>query len=226
MADSPDKVCSYSGMTGTGVIDVTGVWTVTGPGCEKNYDLAALKTKYPSDPEARKFSAAKLDLKAVRPVQTTLLEKPASYPFFRNRFSFVQYVPGPGKYPVKFLLKTLDKARKPKMTIQVRDKPGTDLGSVTTEETEFTYVINAESQYSNVYLFEVDFGLGALASVESVYPGQGILFNDCVNLFQFTGAAFYFSVPAEATEVSVETRPEEEMAMWLRDPSGLVADFM
>lgn len=226
MADSPDKVCSYSGMTGTGVTDVTGVWTVTGLGCEKNYDLAALKTKYPSDPEARKFSAAKLDLKAVRPVQTTLLEKPASYPFFRNRFSFVQYVPGPGKYPVKFLLKTLDKTRKPKMTIQVRDKPGTDLGSVTTEETEFTYVINAESQYSNVYLFEVDFGLGALASVESVYPGQGILFNDCVNLFQFTGAAFYFSVPAEATEVSVETRPEEEMAMWLRDPNGLVADFM
>lgn len=226
MADSPAKVCSYSGMTGTGVTDVSGVWTVVAPDGEKAYDLASLKTKYPSDPEARKFSAAKLDLKAVRPVQTALLAKPASYPFFRNRFTFVQYVPGPGKYPVKFLLKTLDKARKPKMTIQVRDKPGTDLGSVTTEDTEFTYEINAESKYSNVYLFEVDFGLGALASVESVYPGQGILFNDCVNLFNFTGAAFYFSVPAEATEVSVETRPEEEMAIWLRASDGYVADFM
>ena len=225
-ADAADKVYAYSGMTGTGVTDVRGAWTVVGPKGEKQLDLSVLKAKYPSDPAACKFSAAKLDLRAVRPVRTAPLAKPVSYPFFRNRFTFVQYVPGAGKYPVKFLLKPLDPARKPKMTIQVRDKPGTDLGSFTTEETEFAYEINAESQYSNVYVFEVDFGLGALASVESVHPGQGILFNDCVNLFQFTGAAFYFSVPAGATEVCVEARPEEEMAMWLRDPNGLVADFM
>ena len=112
------------------------------------------------------------------------------------------------------------------MTIQVRDKPGTDLGSFTTDQTEYTYVINAESKVSNVYVFEVDFGLGALASVESVHPGQGILFNDCVNLFTCTGVPLYFAVPADATDVSVETRPEEEMAMWLRRPDGLTADTM
>ena len=63
-------------------------------------------------------------------------------------------------------------ARKPKMTVQVRDKPGTDLGSFTTEDESFTYEIKAESKFPNVYLFEVDFGLGTLASVESVHPGQ------------------------------------------------------
>ena len=225
-ADAADKVCSYSGMMGTGVTDVRGVWTVVGTKGEKPFDLAALKAKYPSNPEARAFAAAKLDLRAVRPVQTAPLAAPAQYPFIRNRFTFVQYVPGAGRYPVKFLLKTLDKARKPKMTIQVRDKPGTDLGSFTTDQTEYTYVINAESKVSNVYVFEVDFGLGALASVESVHPGQGILFNDCVNLFTCTGVPLYFAVPADATDVSVETRPEEEMAMWLRRPDGLTADTM
>ena len=226
LADSAANVYSYSGMTGTGITDVRGKWTIVGTKGEKPFDLSVLKAKYPSDPEARKFAAAKLDLKAVRPVQTEKLAKPASYPFIRNRFTFVQYVPGAGTYPVKFLLKTLDKARKPNMTIQVRDKPGTDLGSFTTEETEYTYEIKAESKFPNVYLFEVDCGLGALASVESVHPGQGMLFNDCVNLFQFTGASYFFSVPADATEVRVEARPEEEMAMWLRDADGRIVDSM
>jgi len=225
-ADAADKVCSYSGMTGTGVTDVHGEWTVVGTKGERKYDLAQLKAKYPSDPEARKFSAAKLDLGSVRPVQSAPLAGPVKYPFIRNRFVFAQYVPGAGVYPVTFRLKTLDKARKPKMTIQVRDKPGTDLGSLTTEEAEFVYEIKAESQYPNVYVFEVDCGLGALASVESVHPGQGMLFNDCVNLFAMTGVPFYFAVPAEATEVAVETRPEEEMAMWLRRPDGRTADTM
>ena len=225
-SDTPDRTYSYSGMTGTGVTDVRGAWSVVSPGEEKSFDLSVLKARHPSDPSVRKFAAAKLDLKAVRPVQTAPLAQSVKYPFFRNRFTFVQYVPGPGKYPIRFLLKTLDPARKPKMTIQVRDKPGTDLGSFTTEEKDFMYEINAQSHVSNVFVFEVHCGLGALASVESVHPGQGILFNDSVNLFQFTGVPFYFAVPAKATEVSVETRPEEDMAMWLRRPDGLVADTM
>ena len=225
-ADSAANVYAYSGMTGTGITDVCGEWTVVGPRGEKKLNLAALKAKYPSDPAARKFAAAKLDLNAVRPVQSGTLEKPVSYPFIRNRFTFVQYVPGAGTYPIRFLLKTLDTARKPKMTVQVRDKPGTDLGSFTTEDESFIYEIKAESKFPNVYLFEVDFGLGTLASVESVHPGQGILFNDSVNLFRCEGCAYYFSVPADATEVCVEARPEEEMAMWLRGADGYVADCM
>lgn len=226
LADSADKVYSYCGMTGTGVTDVRGAWTVVGPKGEKKFDLVQLQAQYPADPEARKFVVAKLDLKAVRPVQTEPLAEAVKYPFFRNKFTFVQYVPGAGTYPVKFFLKTLEAARKPQMTVQVRDKPGTDLGSFTTDEAEFTYEIKAESSFPNVYLFEVSFGLGALASVESAYPGQGILFNDSVNLFGFDGAPFYFCVPADATTVAVETRPEEEMAMWLRDQDGFIVDAL
>lgn len=225
-SDEKDLVCKYSGMTGTGVTDVSGVWTVVGPKGEKEFDVASLRKIYVPNPDIRRFAAAKLDLTSVRPLQREPLAKPATYPFMRDKFTFVQYVPGAGKYPIKFLLKTLDRARRPKMTVQVRDKPGTDLGSFTTEEAEYTYEINAESQYPNVYVFEVNFGLGALGSVESIYPGQGILFNDCVNLFKFTGGAYYFSVPGDATDVSVEARPEEEMSMWLHDPDGRIADAM
>ena len=224
LADARDGVYSYSGMTGTGVTGIDGSWTVVWKNGSKEFDLSALRRKYPSDPEVRRFAAAKLDLAALKPVTKGPLAKPVAYPFIRNRFIFVQYVPGPGTYPIRFLLKTLDPARKPRLTVQVRDKPGTDLGSFTTEELSYVHEIKAESALPNVYLFEVDFGLGTLASVESQHPGQGILFNDVVNLFQFADATYYFSVPGSATEVCAELKPEEEMAAVLEDGDGRQVD--
>jgi cephalosporin-C deacetylase-like acetyl esterase len=224
-ADSNDAVCTYSGMSGTGVTDVRGVLKVSTPEGVSAFDLASLKEKYVPDPEARRFAAARLNLAALRPVNSAPLAKPVEYPFIRNKFTFVQYVPDAGKYKVRFKLKMLDSARKPKMTIQVRDMPGTDLGSFSTEENVFEYEIVQQSQRSNIFLFEVHCGLGALASVESVHPGQGILFNDIVNLFASANIPFYFAIPGSAAEVSAELKPEESMGAELLDGKGNVRDL-
>ena len=52
-SDTPDRTYSYSGMTGTGVTDVRGAWSVVSPGEEKSFDLSVLKARHPSDPSVR-----------------------------------------------------------------------------------------------------------------------------------------------------------------------------
>ena len=212
------EFCTYGGLAGTGVTSVRGVLSVSTKGKTRDVDLASLAEKYPPDLELRRFSVAKVSYEKLVPACAAA--DVTRTPWLRRGFTFVQHVPGPGDYPIRLHIRSLKKGRQPNVSVQLRDRVGTDLGQRKVTEEEHEFVIHCQSAKGNVYRLEIQAGLGAIVQVESALTGNGILFDDPINLFKAPGSEFHFAVPADAAEVMVQVLPDEPVSAELRDPSG------
>ena len=73
--------------------------------------------------------------------------------------------------------------------------------------------------------YEVDCGRG-LVSVESQWPGQGVLAGPWVHPFGGVGRRCYFAVPPGSDPVRVMIKPQEACCAKLRAPDGSVVAEM
>ena len=215
-----EDFCTYGGLAGTGVTDVRGTVSVTADGKTFDADLASLAKKYVPDPEIRRFAVAKVDYESLKPVDASDGKRTTVTPWLRRGFTFVQSVPGPGDYPVRFRIRSLRKGRQPQISLQLRDRAGTDLGLFKVTEENYVHVLRCLSPKGNVYRLEVQAGLGSAVQVESDLAGCGVQFDEPINLFHADNSEFFFSVPASANEVSVQVLPDEPTSAELRNPSG------
>ena len=173
--------------------------------------------------EILSFETSSVDFRSCAAASSAArLRKPVSTGKLRGRFTFVQYFPAAGEYPVVFRAVRLSPRRQASTTVQIRDAVGTDLGSFSLEAgSAVTNVIRATGP--GMRRFEVDTGRGA-ASVESQWTGHGVLADIPVGCYKGRNRSFYFTVPADAGSVSVRVSPEgESCAALLLRPDGTVA---
>jgi len=110
--------------------------------------------------------------------------------------------------------------RKFRTSVRVRDTAGTEVDAFT---------INGPSIVTNILLttergamrYEVDCG-GGLVSVESRWPGQGVLAGPWVHPYCGSGRRYFFAVPPGSDPVWVLVRPQEPCSARLIAPDGSV----
>ena len=225
-----EKVVAFDGAYGTGIAVDTlkGALTVVREGCSgETFSLPDFARKHPLNPAVlqalQSFKTEKPNFRKLKALPDAKpLASPVSTGWLRGRFSFVQWVPGAGDYPVVFRTRPIGN-HAPVAYVQVRDALGTDLGSFTVENASVTNVIHAKK--AGIRHFEVKVKPG-LAAVESVWPGHGVLADNYVQLFGGRNRRYYFAVPREAENVCVQVRPQEPCSARLLRPDGSVAAEM
>ena len=217
------KPYEFSGMAGVGLLGVDGAIDVERDGGPRETITAAtLMARHVPRPELRTFDASEPDYRRLRPVvPAKKLSAPVSSPFFRYRQTFVQYVQGPGEYPVRLKLRMLG-GTAPQARVKVLT-PGADICEFTMNEAVKDYVIKADADRSNVYIFEVSVRHGGLAAFESSWPGSGALASRGINILCGRNLEFYFSHPGGVRGVQAKISPAggEPAAARLIDPSGV-----
>ena len=229
---------TFDGVSGVGIAAETmkGSAIVAKPdGAECEVSLREFSRAYPPDPEMLK---SVLDFKTVTPDFRTLraassggqLPEAVSTGYLRGKFTFVQYVPAAGDYPVVFRTRPIRSAfqiSKSKtgalLKVQVSDALGTDMGAFKVADAVFTNVIHATGAGIRRFAVSVESGLGA---VESAWPGHGLLADAYVHLFGGDGRRFFFDVPPGTDPVRVVVKPEEPCSARLVRPDGRVAAEM
>ena len=227
IADVPaDKAMLFTLIDGAGVVPggIKGSFTLErSDGSTELLNLEALAKRYPSNPEKfaalLAFSTREVDWRGVAAQPGAQpLERPASTGWLRGRYTFVQAFPSAGDYPIVFRTRRLGNHRS-SAKVQMRDAAGTDLGTFTIGDREsFTNVIQVRG--ATIRRFEIS---GGVTSVESRWPGQGVLANYRVPLYCGRNRKFYFTVPADAETVSVQVQPVERCSAKLIRPDGTVA---
>jgi hypothetical protein len=218
----------FDGAHGTGIAPGTirGNVDVLENGVFKKLSMKTFSESYPPQPEVLKallgFKTSEIDYRAIKPVFKEKLPKSDFTGWLRGRFTFVQCFPVAGEYPVVFHVKPLGN-RRPSAKVQMRDSAGTDLGSYILPAGVHTNVIQVTG--AGVRRFEVVMPSGVMA-IESIYPGHGLQADGYVHLFGGKNRRYWFFVPADAENVSVEIKPEEPCSAKLLRPDGSVAAEM
>ena len=233
VADVPaEKAAAYVGIAGTGIAPdgVKGeLLFASADGQAAPLDWAGFARRNPSDPARLalllSFRTMDVDWRTVcAPADAQPLATPASTGWLRGTFTFVQWLPAAGDYPVVFRTRRIGKKRGAGARVQVRDAAGTDLGLFSVGDCEaVTNVIHVMSP--GLRRFEVMQNFGLL-EVESRWPGHGILADTAVHLFGGRRRNFFFTVPADTEDVAVQVSPEEPCSARLVRPDGTVAQEM
>ena len=123
------------------------------------------------------------------------LDVPATTGWLRNRFTFVQYFPEAGEYPIVFRSRPLGKGRRTGVKVQMLDATGTDLGVFEADGAVVTNVVRVKGACIRRFVVAPKAGL---AAVESPWPGQGVQANGLVHPYCGVNRRFLFAVPADA----------------------------
>ena len=221
---------AFDGVMGAGIVAGTmkGIVTVVESGEEKPLGLADFAKTHLPNPEAMRSLR---DFKTVTPNFRTMKAKcgaksipgpVSSTGWLRGKFTFVQYMPAAGDYPIVFRTRPLGK-RKGDLKVQVMDALGTDLGSFTVTDAVSTNVIHATG--AGVRRFAVTVASG-IAAVESAWPGHAVQADAFVHLYEGKNRKFFFSVPVDADFVRVMVKPDEPCSARLKRPDGSIAAEM
>lgn len=218
----------YEGTAGTGLDTATlkgGFHEMQTDGLWRDISFSDLAKTYPTNAAAlkalRDFAVAEVNFRKARPLpDAAALAKPAATDNFRGKFTFVQHVPSVGEWPVVFRASAIH-GRKFRASVRVRDTAGTEVDA---------FVIDGPSVATNILRttgggamrYEVDCG-GGLVSVESQWPGQGVLASPWVHPFCGSGRRCFFAVPPGCDPVRVLVRPQEPCSARLIAPDGSVA---
>ncbi len=218
----------YTGPSGTG-LDIS---TLSGGFLERDQDgdwrniaFDDLAKTYPTNVSAlallRGFVVETPDFRHIRPLSDVeTLAKPAATGWFRGKFTFVQYVSAAGEWPVVFRASAI-LGRPFCARVKVLDAAGTETGAFRIEgPSVVTNVVRVTE--AGVACFEVDCG-GGLVSVESRWPGQGILADAYTHPFCGRNRRFHFAVPPGDKPIRVMVRPQEPCSARLLAPDGRVA---
>ena len=223
LLDPKQQDIDFVALAGVGVESLSSTLDFARGAKKYTVDLAAWGRQHPGDPSALSFSAASFDSRKLKPVAPfAKLAKPASTGRLRDTFTFLQYVPAAGDYPIAFKVHRI-RERAVHASFQFRDRVGTDLGRVKIPEEGFTYTIKATGE--NLYQFEVSTG-GGLVEVVTPYSGAGVRADAAVHLFGGSNRDWCFAVPPGGEEVAVCVTPEEPCSAELVAPDGKVVDAM
>ena len=222
------KTLVFDGAAGTGIAGVmAGAFEIAGEaGRTETVSLADFAGKYPPNPELLRallsFGTKIPEFRSLKPVDGAKpLEKPSSTGWMRGKFTFVQYIPAAGDYPVTFRTRRINAKRAVLAKIEVRDAVGTYLDAFSVGDVKtVTNVIHATG--AGIRRFEVNI-IGGIAAVDSVWPGHGVQADGYVAMFGGRNRQWYFTVPADAENVRVQIRPDEPCSARLLRPDGSVA---
>lgn len=222
------KPVSFGAMTGCGVLPggAKGILKIEyGDGRTGTYDFSALERKYVPNPELRKFETGRIDipkLAAANPKGRAAGGVPAGY---RYPFTFLQSVPGPGSYPIRFRSTTIGKVRHVGVQVEVFDPYGTPHDTFTVTENDFTYQLKTTARAGTIYRFEVK-PSGSRVVLSSDTPGHGFAATSRIHWLTGRGEDIYFYARPGAGDVKVELTmsPREWVSAELIAPDGTVAD--
>ncbi len=211
----------FNGMTGYGLTTLSGsLLCGKAPEQLKRFDLAGFVNANRPNPSERNIQIRDVDVKTLVP-STGRTVKGGEQIRIRKAFRFVQSVPGPGEYPIRF---TGYKVGKTPFKLQglLRDPNGAVYDRFTTDRTDYTYPLKIKGG-GGIYLVEVNAG-GHCLSLHPSGSGQSILADQPVNLFGGLNNRFYFTVPANAEEVAVEATATimEPVDVQILDAAGKV----
>ena len=225
LLDPAQQDIEWAAMTGVGAGALSGTLACARGDREYAIDLAEWARRHPHDAAPLNFEDAHFS--ATTLVPRTSLSAPLAQPLctgrLRGRFTFLQYVPAAGAYPIDFRSYPLPRRKTVQASFRLRTAAGADLGEVTIAEKRFTYVLKAAGP--GVYIFETRTGSGTL-EICSPFAGCGVRADGFVHLFGGPGRSWSFFVPAGGEDVAVNVRPEEPCAAELVDPSGKVVDSL
>ena len=199
-ANTPDAV-EFHGMTGVGLVNVSGSLEVQTPKKTTKFSLGELAKKNPPDPAARAFSQASVDSSLLK--AATDAEMVPAEPFFcRGTSHFVQYSPSAGERKIRFHLRKPEGTRvNSDVTVTVFDKKGTLVESFKLESPETDYLL--KSSIPNVHTFKIVAKRNRVA-VESPWNGRGVLANSRILLADMEGRRVHFRVPAKSRGFKLE----------------------
>ena len=222
------KAVSFGAMTGCGVLPggAKGVLDIAyTDGTKGSYDFSELERKHVPNPELRKFETGVLEigkLAAVNPGARPAVQLPAGY---RSPFTFLQSVPGPGVYPIRFQSGQIGKKRNVSVEVEVFDPAGTPHDTFTISEPDFVYQLKTTARAGTIYRFEVK-PRGSRVVLSSETAGQGFVAVDRIHWLTGKGEDIYFQARPGAGDVKVELTmsPHEYVTAELIAPDGTVAD--
>ena len=227
--DDDMKLCEFRGMTGAGLRDVAGDFTVVKGGKTRTCTLEPFVARHRPNPELMKeFAANPIDFTKLKAAGTALAA-PLATPWLWHRATYLQYVPGKGSYPIVFENHAYPQVGKVRPRVTVRDRWGTDLGTFDLSETETktTYTIKANGE--GLYRFELEMRGANRVKVISPFPGQGYVCDDYQHFYGFGGGCAHdacFTVPAAAKDVRIDIFAEQEVEATVLNGAGeTVATF-
>ena len=222
------KAVGFGAMTGCGVLPggAKGVLDIAyTDGTKGTYDFSELERSHVPNPELRKFETSILEigkLAAVNPGARPAAQIPAGY---RGPFTFLQSVPGPGAYPIRFQSQPIGKRRNVAVQVEGFDPAGTPHDMFTVSEPDFVYQLKTTARAGTIYRFEVK-PCGSRVVLSSETAGQGFVAVDRIHWLTGKGENIYFQARAGAGDVKVELTmsPHEPITVELMAPDGTVAD--
>ena len=219
---------SFGAMTGCGVVPggVKGVLRIEyTDGTSGSYDFAELERKYVPQPELRRFETGVVDVSKLVAANPDGRPKAAVFAGYRGPFTFLQAVPGPGSYPIRFISKPLGKRRSVAVQVEVFDPAGTPHDAFTVTEQDFVYELKTTARAGTIYRFQVK-PSGSRVVLSSETPGHGFAATDRIHWLTGRGEDIYFQARAGAGDVKVEltTSPHEPATAELIAPDGTVVD--
>ena len=217
-----ESAVEFTALPGVGIESFGDTLWVERDGSSTPFDFAALLARHRPTPALRAAFAggAKVDYRSLRPVSPDAIVRKAM-PMCRDSFTFLQYLPKEGEYTIAFRTRRI--GRRPiNASVQMRDMMGTDLGvfSITAAVQTVTFRTTGR----NLRRFEIN-TRGNAVSVSSPYPGQGLMADVPLNLFDET-CRLYFTVPDGSENVAVSVMPEEPVSASLMNASGKVVASM
>jgi hypothetical protein len=215
------ELFGFSGMSGSGVVGMTGTVEEDRDGYRRPYRLERFTSRHRPCPEKKQaFRMSTADLRALRPIAEGdgRNKAEAALPDLRKRFTVIKHVAAAGKCRVQFALKEL---RRNPMPAKVTVTDFTGRTFAVCNLTRPSDVVEFDAERPGVYLLEVDSG-GYLMSVRGRDRGLGVMVKERINAFRQSDARFYFTVPAGARTVMAEIMPEEPASARLLDASGNV----
>ena len=202
-----EETMAFYGMTGVGMTNLYGSLSLTLPdGKTVEQSLAAFAAMHRPDPAARAFKPATVTARQLVPVAPDATPTPDPI-FCRGRQTFIQSVPGPGRYTFKFFTKQTGD-RPPEVEVSVSDRVGTAVESFTVREPEKEYVLTATTP--NIYTFNIRSRVDFFA-VSSPYPGHGLRADIKPRIHVGKGRNLWFVVPAKSKEVRFEVSIRNRM---------------
>ena len=219
---------SFNAMTGGGVLPggAKGVLAVKyADGTKGSFDFATLEKKFPPKPELKKFETGAVDLKKLVPANPSgKASGEQNLGIYRGAFTFLQWVPKAGSYPIRFISSPIGKKRNTNIEVEVFDPAGTPHDVFTVTEQDFTYQLKTTAK-DTIYRFVVRPN-GSRVRLGSENPGQGFVATSRVHWLTGAGQDLYFQAKAGAGDVKVELTmsPGEWVSAELIDPAGKVVD--
>lgn len=228
MCDSGQNAIVYEAPRENGMCDMHGTIIVERGQVKESLSLESYAAQFPPDPVLKSFGSRKLELNNARPVNPSVKGSPKkdSFVWFRDAFSFVQYVPKAGEYPLSIRLLAVGK-NSLQALVEVFDPSGVRIDRFRARGDSTAYVIRANGAGS--YVFRLN-SFGHAISVVSPWPGQGVLADVPVPLIGGRRNAapyrFSFYVPEGCENVAVQIVPSalsETAQARLIAPDGSVA---